>query len=295
MRDAPRQSNAHGLLLMGLAMFLFSAADTQAKVLTETLHPIQIVWCRQIGLLTGALYFLSRNGSGILRSSQPKLQLLRGGLAIGSAVFFVMAIKFVPIADAVAVSFIAPFIVTILGAILLGEAVGIHRWSAVILGFIGALIVIRPGMGAIHPASLLVVVAATFFAARQVLSRYLSRHDRTETTVFYTAIITVGLLTLPLPFVWTWPTSRLEVILLVSFALMAGTGEILVIKALELAESVVVAPVQYSLLIWGTIYGFVVFGDFPDIWTWIGALIIVATGIYTLHRERLKARMPREQ
>ena len=174
-----------------------------------------------------------------------------------------------------------------MGALILRETVGARRWTAVVVGFVGTLIVIRPGMGVIHPAAVLLIVAASAFALRQVLSRVLAGEDKTQTTVAYTAIVSWTLLTVPLPLVWQTPSSGLEIGLLLAMAVVAAFAEILVIMALDAAQAVVVAPVQYSLLIWGTCYGFVVFGDFPDTWTWLGALIIVVTGMYTLNRERL--------
>ena len=145
-------------------------------------------------------------------------------------------------------------------------------------------------MGVIHPAAVLVLIAALLFALRQILSRKLSGSDKTITTVAYTALTASALLTLPLPFVWRTPEWGFEIALLTSMAVLAGIAEVMVIRSLELAQAVVLAPVHYSLLIWGTFYGWMVFDQLPDLWTWIGALIIVATGIYTLHRERLVAR-----
>jgi drug/metabolite transporter (DMT)-like permease len=141
-----------------------------------------------------------------------------------------------------------------------------------------------------HPAGLLVLLAATLFAFRQVLSRVLASSDRTTTTIAYTALVGSLLLTIPLPFVWRWPTTTMEIVLLVSMAVLAALAEVLVIKALEIAQAVVVAPVMYTLLIWSTMYGYLVFAQLPDLWTWVGALIIVATGAYTLNRERLVGR-----
>lgn len=289
--DTPRRSESGlGLAYMAGGMFLFSAVDTIAKFLTETLHPLQIVWSRQLGLLIGVVIILALRGFSVLRTKHLKLQITRGALAASSATLFIVAVSFVPLADAVAVSFVAPFIVTIFAALVLREPVGIRRWTAVTIGFLGTLIVIRPGMGVIHPAVFLVLAAATFFAFRQIISRALSGSDRTVTTVAYTALVGSFILTIPLPFVWQWPQGGLEIGLLVAMAGLAAVAEFLVIKALEVAQAVVVAPVQYSLLIWGTMYGFVVFGQLPDFWTWIGALIIVATGLYTLQRERAVSR-----
>ncbi|WP_254447976.1 DMT family transporter [Ruegeria arenilitoris] len=289
-----RQTDSvRGIALMAFGMFLFSAVDTMGKFLTETVHPIQIVWFRQLGLFLGVVVLISIQGTGVLSSKNPKLQIGRGALAACSATLFIVGVSYVPLADAVAITFVAPFIVTVMGALILREQVGIRRWSAVVIGFLGTLIVIRPGMGVIHPASILLIVAASAFAMRQVLSRILAGEDRTRTTVAYTAIVSWGLLTLPLPFVWQTPSSGLDLVLLLGMAVLAAAAEVLVIMALDAAQAVVVAPVQYSLLIWGTIYGFFVFGQLPDSWTWLGAAIIVATGLYTLNRERLALRTRR--
>jgi len=266
-------------------MFLFAAVDTIAKYLTETLHPLQIVWSRQLGLLIGILVILALRGGVILHTRRPGLQIARGVMAVGSASLFVFAIRFVPLADAVAVTFVAPFLVTMIAALVLREAVGIRRWTAVALGFVGVLIVTRPGMGIVHPAVFLVLLAALLFALRQIISRVVARTDRIVTTVAYTALVSSAILTIPLPFVWQSLSTGLELGLLIGMAVLAAIAETLVIKALDVADAVVVAPVHYSLLIWATLYGFLVFGQFPDSWTWIGASIIVATGIYTLHRE----------
>lgn len=279
-----------GIALMALGMFMFSAVDTMAKFLTDTIHPFQIVWCRQLGLLLGVVVLIGLKGRSVLVSANPALQIGRGTLAAVSATLFIIGVKFVPLADAVAITFVAPFMVTVMGALILREPVGIRRWTAVIIGFIGTLIVIRPGLGALHPAAGLLVIAAAAFALRQILSRILAGGDGAGTTVAYTAIVSCILLTGPMLFVWETPGSTTEILLLVAMAILAAAGETLVILALDAAQAVVVAPLQYTLLIWGTFYGFVVFGQFPDGWTWLGALIIVATGIYTLNRERLVQR-----
>ncbi|WP_269581705.1 DMT family transporter [Roseibium sp. Sym1] len=285
--SARRTDSLRGIALMAMGMFLFSGVDTMGKFLTETVHPVQIVWFRQSGLLLGVLVLIALQGRSLLKSSNPKLQIGRGALAACSATLFIVGVGYVPLADAVAITFVAPFMVTVMGALILREPVGIRRWSAVVIGFLGTLLVIRPGMGVVHPAALLLVVAASAFALRQVLSRILAGEDRTRTTVAYTAIVSWGLLTLPLPFIWQTPSGALELGLLLAMAVLAAIGETLVIMALDAAQAVVVAPVQYSLLIWGTLYGFLVFGQLPDGWTWAGAAIIVATGLYTLNRERL--------
>ncbi|MBX2825470.1 MAG: DMT family transporter [Gammaproteobacteria bacterium] len=267
------------------AMIMFAAADACAKLLTASFHPVQIMWSRQLALLLVVVFLLLRHGPAILKTTRTGLQIGRGALAVCSGLLFIYAVKFVPLADAVAASFVAPFFLTMMGAFFLGEKVGIRRWSAVVIGFIGALIIVRPGMGVIHPAAMLVVIAAGFYAARQITGRLLADTDSTITTICYTGITASLLTTLPLPFVWQWPDTSSQLMLLVAMSLLAGTGEILVIRALEVSEAVVLAPIHYTLIIWGTIYGYLIFNQLPDLWTWLGTTIIVAAGIYTLHRD----------
>ncbi len=292
-RAAPppgRRDSLRGIALMAAGMFLFSGVDTMAKLLTETLHPVQIVWCRQIGLLLGVLVLIGVRGRGVLRSSRPWLQTGRGVLAACSATLFIAGVGYVPLADAVAITFVAPFLVTVMGAAILGETVGLRRWVAVAVGFLGALIVIRPGMGVVHPAAGLILLAAAAFALRQVLSRILAGGDGAGTTVAYTALASCAVLTIPLPFYWQTPVSGAVIGLLAAMAVVAAAAETLVIMALDAAEAVVIAPVHYTLIVWGTVYGFAVFGQLPDGWTLLGAAVIVASGLYTLDRDRRAAR-----
>lgn len=285
-------NNRLGLWYMLLGMCLFASTDALAKLLTQSLPALQVVWLRQSGLFLGVVVVLCLRGLQVLQTTQPALQIGRGALAAASAALFIIAVSYVPLADAVAITFVAPFIVTVLGAFLLREPVGVRRWSAVVVGFIGTMIVIRPGMGVMHPAAFLLIIAASAFAVRQIMSRVLSQGDRTVTTVAYTAIVSWCLLAIPQPFVWQTPTSLLEIGLLVAMAVFAAAGETLVIMALDAAQAVVVAPVQYVLLLWGTLYGYLLFGQLPDQWTLFGALIIVLTGLYIFNRERQLAGDP---
>ncbi len=282
--------NLRGITLMSLGFFAFAAGDVQAKLLTDHLSPLQIVWFRQSGLLLGVLVLLALRGVQMLRTPKPLLQIGRGVAAIASATCFITAIGFVPLADATAVSFVAPFITTLLGALVLRERVGPRRWIAVAVGFLGMLIVIRPGQGVFHPAILLVVLAASMFSLRQVLSRWLSGTDSVATTVAYTSLTSSAIATLALPFVWTTPDSLQVWGLILGMMTVAALGEVLVIRALDIAQAVVLAPLHYSLILWSTFYGYVIFADLPDGWTVLGCAIIVASGLYTLYRERLRAR-----
>lgn len=291
--DAPqrRRQKMLGIAAMAAGFFLFSMVDTVAKYLTQEFHPFQIVWARQLGMVLGVAVLFALRGRALFGTAHRPLQISRGVLAACSATLFIFAVAYVPIADAVAISFVAPFLVTVLGATVLGEAVGIRRWTAVSIGFVGALIILRPGLGVVHPAAGLVLLAAFFFALRQIASRVLGNADPTATTVAYTALTATLILTVPALLVWRMPVSGAEWGLLALLAALAAVAETLIIRALELTEAVILAPLHYTLIIWGTGWGWLVFHQLPDLWTWVGAAIIVASGLYTLRRERLaKAR-----
>lgn len=284
-RDTTAARNRRGLILMTCGFFAFSCADMFSKVLTADFHAFQITWTRLFGLMAAVLVLLAMKGPGILRTQRMGLQVFRGVIAVISSLSFVIAIRYVPLAEGVAVSFIAPFIVTILGAVILREHVGIRRWVAITVGFVGVLIIIRPGAGVLHPAIGFVFVAAVCFAGRQIVSRYLGASESTTTTVAYTAITACAVLFVPMMFVWKTPTDPLHILYFVLMAGIAAVGELLIIRALEVANAVVVAPMHYSLILFSTMWGFAVFGDLPDLFTWIGSAVVVASGLYTIYRE----------
>ena len=283
-----RADNIRGAMFMLAGMFVFAAVDAQAKYLTEFMPAMQIVWARQLALCFGVILLIGFRGRAVLRTSHPVLQVVRGVMAASSATLFIIGLNFVALADAVSVTFIAPLVVTMLGAVLLGERVGLHRWTATIIGFLGTLVVIRPGFEGFHPGLLLPLTAAILFAGRQIVSRHIGHRDRTATTVAYTALTATLLLTLTLPFVWVEIDPRLLPVLLL-MSLMAALGEFLVIRALEIGLAVFVSPLHYTIIIWASIYGYLLFGQFPDGWTWAGSAIIIASGLYVMHRERRAA------
>ena len=290
----PAPDNMKGIVLITLGFVCFGATDAMAKLLTTELPPLQVVWMRQLGLFAGVMLMVALRGLHVMRTRHPVIQISRGVLATCSAAFFILAVQHVPLADATAVTFIAPFIVTSIGGVFLKEPVGWRRWAAVAVGFLGMLIVIRPGMGVFHPAIFITIAAATAFAARQILSRMLSGDDTIPTTVAYTSITSTLLLTLPIPFVWEMPAQGWIWLVGAAMALCAATGEIFIIRALDVAQAVVVAPMQYSMILWSTLYGFLLFADLPDLWTLVGCAVIVASGLYTLNRERVVAKRERK-
>jgi S-adenosylmethionine uptake transporter len=283
------QSNLLGMAFMAGAIALYAAADSIAKYLGQTYHPIQVTGMRQMGLLVGVCLWLLLRGTKDLRTARPGLQILRGVVATLSGALYVFALRHIPIADAATVSFAAPFFVTILGYFILKEQVGLRRWIAILIGFTGTLVVIRPGFDSFHPAYFLVLMSAFLFAVRQIISRNLGATESTVTTVAFTALVSAGLLGVLQPFYWT-PIAPQHIALFVLYATLAGIGEFMVIRALEVALAVVVAPLQYTMILWTTFYGFVLFGDLPDVYTLTGGAIIILAGGFTFWREyQLKA------
>jgi drug/metabolite transporter (DMT)-like permease len=190
-----------------------------------------------------------------------------------------------PLADTHAILAISPLIVTALSVPLLGEKVGIRRWTAVGVASIGMLIVLRPGFGAMHPMALVALLCACMWSLYQVLTRIVSRTDPPLTTLFYTALIGALALSVIGPFYWQEPDAMGWALFALVAVLGAG-GHYLLIKALQLAPASLLQPFAYTVLVWATLVGFLVFGNLPDLPTVLGALIIVGSGLYTFARER---------
>ena len=281
-------NNPRGILLMALGFALFAVADTIAKVLLEYYPPLQVVFLRQLGLFFGVNFIMLYNLKWFGKTQNFSKQLLRGFTQAGSAVIFLVGLKTIPIADATSIAFVAPLFVIILSYFILKEPIGIRRWLAVVIGFSGTLIIIRPGFEIINLGHLFIIIAALLFALRQIISRLLAPTDNPLTTAFFTAYTSVFIFVLFQPWVWTPITDKNHIFLFLVYAVFAGTAEFLVIKSLQIAHAVVVSPLQYTLLIWVTIFGFIIWGILPDFWTFLGAGVIIATGLYSLHRERVR-------
>mgnify|MGYP003344976223 FL=1 len=214
--------------------------------------------------------------------------LLRSTLLAGVTLMFFLAVSHLPLADVTAVSFATPLIVTALGALVLGETVGARRWTAVFIGFCGVLIIVRP-TGTVHWAVFVTLAMAAGNAVFQILTRVASRYDSPHTSASYTAIVGAIVLTAVAPFVWKTP-DLLGWVLHVLIGLAGGVGHYALASAYNQAPASTLAPFTYLQLVWITIAGLVVFGDFPDGWTILGAAIVVASGIYVFYREARRRR-----
>lgn len=282
-----------GILLMLSAMALLPIYNGTAKYLSADYPVAQVVWARYFFHLAVLLpLVLWRYGPRVLVPPRFRLQLLRGTLLVADTFLFFAALALIPLADTLALTFVAPLILTALSALALGEQVGLRRWSAVAVGFVGTLIIVRPGFAAFEPGALLAIGAGMAYAVYQLLTRKLAGSAPPLVTLGYTALVGTLVMTAALPAYWVTPS-------LVDFALMVGMGataavaHFLIISAFERAQASLLAPFNYCEMIGAVTIGYLVFGDFPDSWTWLGVLILVASGIYISWRERRVRAAPR--
>ncbi len=279
---------ARGIAFMCLAVTLFPFLNATVKVLQVDYVIQQVIWVRYLGHFgLMLLIFLPFHGLGLFRTKNLKAQVVRSLLLLGSTSFYFMALNYLPLTTAAAISFTSPFIVTALSVPFLGEKVGPRRWSAIAVGFIGALIIIRPGGAQFHGAELLVVCSATFYSIYQILTRKLAGQDSPATTITYTAVFGVILTSLVGPFYWVTPGAgaQFDWLLFAAMGLFGGLGHLFVVKAFQWAEVSAVSPFTYGQLLGAVVLGFFIFGEFPDTWTWVGSAIIVACGAYITYRE----------
>jgi drug/metabolite transporter (DMT)-like permease len=290
-----RSANAlRGMLLMCLGVMMFPFLNTCTKLLTPDYPVLQIVWARFAGhLLLVVLAFLPKRGLGLFAVRRPAIQIGRSFLLLAATVLFISAIGRVPLATASAIGFTAPLMVTALSVPLLGETVGPRRWAAILVGFAGAMLIIRPGAGFADPAVLLLLGNAVCYALYQIATRRGAAHDTAETGIVYAALIGTLVTSLVVPFVFRAPDSLLDVFLFAGVGFFGGLGHYLLTRAFQLGAAALISPLGYVELIGATILGFAVFGHLPDIWTVAGAAIIIASGVYNAVREYRLRGLPR--
>lgn len=271
---------------MVAAMTVVPFNDALAKYLSDFYPVMLIVWARFVShfLILLPIVWL-RHGPAALWPRQPAPQILRGFMLLLSVGFFFTAVSLIPLADAMALLLTAPILVTALSPFILGEHVGPRRWAAVLAGFAGALILIRPGFGGMDTGSVLALCAGVSHALYNVLTRKISGTAPPLVTLAFTAVVGVVAMSVLVPFRWVTPEIE-HIPLLAGIGVVAACGHFLLIRAFEYAPASVLAPFLYAELIAATAIGYLWFGDFPDFWTWTGVAVIVGSGIYISWRER---------
>ena len=283
-----KQHPLTGVIFFMTAIFLISVVDTVCKVFTKDLHSIQLVWGYFVGInLTLWVFFLFKGEkfSKLRRTERPLLQIIRPAFLVCSISSLFIGLTYLPIAEATVIGFVAPLFITALSVPILKEHVDIHRWSAVAIGLVGVIIIIRPGGDLWHLASVMPLLGALFFALFQIITRLLAATERTHTTLFYTGLGGLAWSSLIVPFVWVTP-SITHIFVFLSTGAMGAMAHLCMISAFDRAEASLLAPYNYTKLIWVSVLGYLIFNDVPSLDMWIGAIIIVSAGFYVLYREK---------
>jgi drug/metabolite transporter (DMT)-like permease len=293
--DAPFR----GILFLLGSGLVFTFLDALAKETSMLLPILQVAWGRYIFHFVFLPFYGDRpftraswSASGwrrLFATQHLWLQIIRSFLLLGATLFFFGAVYYVPLADAGAVAFLEPLLITALAHFFLGEKVGLRRWVAVIVGLIGVLVVLRPGFGMAHWGVLLALGSAGCGSIYSTLTRVVSRDDSAATSLAFSGLAGVVGLSLVMPFVWH-PADGGIWLMFLGLGILGGLGHFLMIKAFGLAPGGMLAPFIYVQMIWMVIVGWLRFGDWPVTSTWIGIALIVGSGLYALHRERVRAR-----
>lgn len=283
-----------GIALMIGATLIFACQDAITKMLAQDFAAPQILMVRYLLVLAYAVSYSARRRPlrRCLETKRPVLQLLRSVVIAAEIGIFVVAIRTLSMAEIHSLMATFPLMATALSVPLLGEQVGLRRWSAVAVGFLGVLVILRPGIGVFDWAAVLGLTCAALFALYNVLTRLVSRDDGGDTSLLYMALVRAVIFAIMGPFYWK-PPGLVDWVLLVAIAFTSSASHLMLIKALENASASALQPFNYMLLVWATLVGFVVFGHLPDLWTVVGAAIVVASGLYTIYRERRLAKAAR--
>jgi drug/metabolite transporter (DMT)-like permease len=288
-----RRQRLTGIALMCGAVALFAVLDTTAKYLSAQMPTAQIVAARYLTAFVLAFALVNPiTHPRLAVTRRLSMQVIRSVLMLATTMLNFIAVRYLQLDQTLSIMFSAPFIVALLAGPFLGERLDWRRWTAICVGFCGVLLVTRPGLGGIHPAALLMLGAAICYAVYGIMTRALARTDSNETTLFYTNLVGAIVMVPVLPFVWTPPQDALSWVLTAILGFLGGLGHYLLILGHRLAPASVLSPFIYSQMIWMITLGYLVFGDVPSGWTLAGAAIVIASGLYLIHRERRRVIPP---
>ncbi len=274
-----------GIACMVTGGLLISVNNAVLKSISTSVPLGEVICLRAlVSIALIAAFILVRRRVHDLRVTRHRVHLLRGILQVGSMFLFIGALRALPLVDAMTLVYIGPLFITALAPAMLGERVGWHRWTAVLVGFAGVIVMLRPGGEGLHWAAIIPVGAAFVGAVRDIITRRMSAGDTSVGILFYTSCI-VGLVSAAtLPFGWEIPSWR-DVVLIAVAGGIVTTSLFLLIEALRFARASTVSPFRYVALIWAGVLGFLMFDEIPDAWTMAGGALIVLAGLYLVHRE----------
>ncbi len=288
-RTAAQRRTLNGILFMLAGGVCFALMDTLVKWLSPRFSVMQIVFFRSFfAFLPIGLQIVREGGRAALRTNHLRGHITRALFGFFSLMGFIYAFGRMPLADVVAIGFSAPIFITALSVPLLGESVGIRRWSAVVVGFIGVLVMVRPGSGIFGQLALVVLGATALYGLAMIFIRRLGRTESTGAITFYYTLTCSILGAASLPFVWVTPDVT-DAVLLITVGLIGGCGQLLVTAAFRNGPAAVIAPFDYASILYVTVLGYAIWGDLPDRILLLGAAIVVASGIYIVHREGRRA------
>lgn len=274
-----------GIAFMILAVGLFAVMDALVKWLGQGYSTVQLVFFRSLFAFIPLAFLIFRSGPReALTMRNPWGHLLRSLVGIVSLGTFFYAFAHMRLADAVAITFAAPLFVTALSVPLLGEKVGLRRWSAVLVGFFGVLVMVQPGAGVFQQIALVPLGGTVFYALAVILVRRLSRTESSASIVFYFTLSCTLASAALLPFHWVTPGPT-DLALLIAIGIIGGMAQITITKAFRLADVAVIMPFEYSAMIWAALLGFFIWGEVPGLNIWVGVGIVMASGLYILYRE----------
>jgi drug/metabolite transporter (DMT)-like permease len=270
-----------GILFMLAASSMFPVMNGLVQVLSASYSTEQIVWARAASHFVFILaLFVPPMGISVVRTATPKWQIIRSMVHLLSMLFFFSGVKYLPLAKASSISFTAPFFVALLAWPVLGERMTGKRLIAVLVAFLGVLIVIRPGSAVFQWASLYMLGSAFCYGLYQILTRYVAGHDSAETTAVYSALVGTVVMSAWVPLAWTPIASWIDTALLFSLGIIGGTAHYFVARAMVYAQANIIAPFGYWQLIGAVIVGYIISGYLPDMFTWVGAAVIICAGLY---------------
>lgn len=283
-------ATARGILMMLLAVLVFTAMDACAKALITRYATLQVVWARYVFQIAGVALWQARDLRRVLRTAHPWLQLIRSACQLGSTALFFASLRWIGLATATAIADLSPMIIALGAALFLGERIGPRRAAGIAAAFVGALVIIRPGTDVFTPAALLPLSGAICYALYALITRRIGATEPTATALLYSTSIGALVTTAALPGVWQ-PIATADLWLFAAIGILGIFGQFCLIRSFTLAEASVVAPFGQTDLICAAAWGLAVFGEFPDRLTILGALVIAGAGLYVWHREtRAKAR-----